>query len=546
MLACLPATGFAVLLILYLANYITNARWGNNFNYQVLAQWQIGGQILSTEIYVSVALGLIVIFGIYLLLSKKIFLGLEELFLPQRPYSLFRDRTRALISLISIVVMAPAFIFYVITLARNVNEVGHLIDEPVIGFFRTDTESADDLNKFGLAPTLRAQEARSRAEYPRNQQFSRKNVIIIMVDSLRPDHMQLYGYERPTTPFLSRLSASGRLKKVDFALATCPYTSCGVLSTLTSKNQRSLIPESFKLYELLFDQGYRVNFVLSGNHNWYSLKHAYGKSINYYFDGTRSGRYLANDDRVILEGLEQVPAHDGQPAFFYIHLMSPHYIGIKQDRYRVYNPSVIEGTWEALVSGKHDAASKTNNYDNSVLQADATIEMIFQHLTQKGYLNDSLVVILSDHGEGLGERGPDYYSHTLTLYQEFIRIPILIYDSSATEYGNLKFASQVDVAPTVLHRLGLTIPPSWHGRSLLDPNIKRYSYHETRRNKVPVYAVIDRTESSIYKYIQSAQREDELYELISDPQERRNLMSSADPSLIAQMRAKLNEYLSRF
>jgi arylsulfatase A-like enzyme len=225
--------------------------------------------------------------------------------------------------------------------------------------------------------------------------------------------------------------------------------------------------------------------------------------------------------------------------------MSSHYIGNKQDRYRVYNPSIVEGTWKSLVSGRYDTATKTNNYDNGVVQTDATIEEIFKDLQRKGYLQDSLALILSDHGEGLGERGPAYYSHTLAVYQEFIRIPLLIYDAPGAKYGNLEFATQVDVAPTVIDRLGLSIPPSWQGRSLLDPNIKQYSYHETRRDKVRIYAVIERTASTMYKYIHSGANSDELYELVNDPHESNNLIGSSDAIVLARLKAKLAEYLSR-
>ena len=553
LLSCLPAVGFWALVILYLANYISNARWGNNFNYQVLAQWQFraeilqqGEQILAPQIYISLLVGLIVICGVYLALAKRMFLGLEELFLPQRQLSLFRDRRRSRKSLIVICLAAAGLSLYLFLLARNVNSVGYLMDEPIISFFKTDTESAQDLTRLSVVPALREREKRRRLEYPRNQKFARKNVVLITVDSLRPDHMQVYGYGRPTTPFLSSLFASGHLRRVDFALATCPYTSCGVISTMASQHLRSMVPESFKLHDLLFDQGYQVNFVLSGNHDWYTLKGFYGTSITYYFDGENSARYLANDDRVILEGLDKVPAFSGTPAFFFFHLMSPHYTGIKQDRYRVYNPSIIEGTWESLISGKHDATTKTNNYDNGVLQADATIGEIFEALKQKGYLNDSMAVILSDHGEGLGERGPTYYSHSLTVYQEFIRIPLLIYDDPATKYENTKFARQIDVAPTILQRLGLSIPPSWQGRSLLEPSITSYSFHEARPNKVPLYAVIEWSESTIYKYLHSGSKPDELYELVSDPHERRNLISTAAPELIGRMKAKLDEYRTQY
>lgn len=549
LLACIPAASFAALVVLYLGNYVSNARWGNNFNYQVLAQWEFrellsGGQVLSFQVYLSVIAGVAAIFGAYLLLSPRIFRGLAELVLPARPFSLFANRGRTWLSLTLLLITANVFTVYTVVLADKVKSVGHLVDEPIIGFFRTETESAYDLSKRSLYPKLREQELDSRARYPRNQQFSRKNVIIIVVDSLRPDHMQLYGYERPTTPFLTGLHTTGKLKKVDLALATCPFTSCGVLSTMASKNWRTLISESLKLYEVLFDQGYQVNFILSGNQDWYGLKESFGTSISYYFDGSYSAKYTANDDRAIFEGLEPVAPYSGTPAFFYFHLMSPHYIGVKHDQYRKYNPSHIEGTWQALVSGHHDRATKINNYDNGVIQSDATVEEIFDRLRDKRYLDDAVVVILGDHGEGLGERGPNYYSHTLTLYQEVLLIPLLIYDTDDVKYANLEFATQTDVAPTIAARLGLTVPSSWQGRSLLDPNVKQYSFHETKWNKVPLYAVIERGQDLIYKYIHSGAKEDELYELVTDPHEQHNLMSTVDPAVIRRMKAKLNEYAS--
>ena len=67
----------------------------------------------------------------------------------------------------------------------------------------------------------------------------------------------------------------------------------------------------------------------------------------------------------------------------------------------------------------------------------------------------------------LGEQGPAYYSHTLTLYQEFIRIPLLIYDPLDQRQGDVKFGRQIDVAPTVLESPGLSIPPSWQGAVLV-------------------------------------------------------------------------------
>jgi arylsulfatase A-like enzyme len=197
------------------------------------------------------------------------------------------------------------------------------------------------------------------------------------------------------------------------------------------------------------------------------------------------------------------------------------------------------------MQGQYDVTSLVNNYDNGVTQADATIRQIFDSLQKKGYLADSLVLILADHGEALGERGTKDFGHVNWLYQEFIRIPLLIYDDSQATYANLKYATQIDVAPTILARLGLPIPSSWEGQSLLDPDHKPYSFHQTRLVN-PVYAILFRTGVAVYKYLyRSRDQKEELYELNGDPGEKYNLLSSADPSLVEQLRAKLAEYLAR-
>ena len=99
-------------------------------------------------------------------------------------------------------------------------------------------------------------------------------------------------------------------------------------------------------------------------------------------------------------------------------------------------------------------------------QADGIIRQIFDALRAKRYLDDAVVVVTGDHGEGLGER---HWAHGWHLYNEDIRIPMLLYDAPAATYPDLSFAAQVDIAPTILDRLGLPIPASWEGQSLLAP-----------------------------------------------------------------------------
>jgi arylsulfatase A-like enzyme len=225
--------------------------------------------------------------------------------------------------------------------------------------------------------------------------------------------------------------------------------------------------------------------------------------------------------------------------------MSVHIAGVKHPEYRVYQPADVGRDWDELVHGNYDVTSLTNSYDNGILEADATIQRLFETLSRKKYLADSMVVVLSDHGEGLGERGSRDFGHIKWLYQEFIRIPLLIYDDTRPLPASLPYATQIDVAPTVVDRLGLKIPESWQGRSLLQPDSRQYTFHQTSLIN-PSFSILSRRGESLWQYLyQSQSRQEELYHLTSDPTGVRNLMPSADPALVADLRAQLAEYRSR-
>lgn len=375
----------------------------------------------------------------------------------------------------------------------------------------------------GVSNTAQAKADNARAlhEYQGPQDFHRRNVILIFADALRADHMGVYGYVRPTTPFLSRLDSSGRLRKVRLAMATCPFTACGVMSTLASRDSAVLDLGSLALQDILHDRGYRVNFIGSSDHTvWYTLRLHYGNHVDYFFDGFNSKRYSLNDDRLVLEGLDGVAPASGQPAFFFFFLSSTHEVGTKLPAFRKYVPAEVG-------VGSDVAAPQINAYDNGILQADNSIEQILGVLDRKGYLRNSIVVILGDHGDGFGEHG--VFGHTRYLYQEMLHIPLLIYDDSAATYANLDFATQSDIAPTVLDRLGLPTPRQWQGQSLFSKPAKPFSTHWTDRGR-PWHAVVYRDRGVIYKYmyvVRWGRRAEELYELTSDPGERKNLIAAA-------------------
>ena len=150
----------------------------------------------------------------------------------------------------------------------------------------------------------------SAPSYPRPVAGARrKNVVLIIVDSLRADRMQVYGYQRETTPFLSALVQSGRMKKVEAAFSSCSESFCGITSTLPSRDFRDISARTFQLQDVLRDQGYQTWFLLSGNHRaWNGLPLLLSlRTTDTFFDGSQTQRYTMDDDRLVLEGLERVP-----------------------------------------------------------------------------------------------------------------------------------------------------------------------------------------------------------------------------------------------
>jgi glucan phosphoethanolaminetransferase (alkaline phosphatase superfamily) len=145
----------------------------------------------------------------------------------------------------------------------------------------------------------------------------------------------------------------------------------------------------------------------------------YSDDCSLYWDGKQSKRYYFKDDRLLLEGLEQVPQYNEKPSFFYFHLQSVHETGLLQDKYATFRPFKKSLTTQTM----NDQAA-INEYDNKVIQADDMIRQLMAELDRKGYLKNTLVVITADHGQGLGEHGVS--GHVDWLYDPQTSVPLIV------------------------------------------------------------------------------------------------------------------------
>lgn len=551
LLSVAAAIAASLLGLLYVGELIGNYFWGDNLNYQLVRDYAAFALPNRAPFFIplwlhAAVLGMAgLLFGGYWTCSNTVLSSIQWSVRIVRQ----SDRRGRLAWLAGAAVLGVGYAAGVSSLALSMRQNGLLRSEPIVGFF-FDSNSPWDFGQYAGERIRTADGAAVRAAYPRGQPFDRKNVVLIVIDSLRADHMSVYGYGRATTPFLDTLFATGRLRRVGLALSTCAETNCGIMSILASRPLAHLTEENFSIDQLLRDQGYDVYRILSGNHDWHGLRAAFGDEQTMTFDSTNSQHYAVNDDRVLFEGLEHVPSYSGRPAFFQFHLMSAHSIGVKHDAYRRFQPSAVRLNLHSIRTGE-DRQALTNAYDNGVLEADATIAELFEQLQKKGYLTNSMVVIVADHGEGLGDRGPLDVGHVNWLYQEHMGIPLLIYDEAGVAYRNLSLARQVDIAPTIVDRLGLATPSSWEGHSLLDATIAQYSYHESgsqwergTRRWHWCSAVVDHVDRATYKYLRcGSPPHEELYDLAANPAETHDLIAAADPSLLDDLRSHLRDYL---
>jgi len=407
--------------------------------------------------------------------------------------------------------------------------------DPLVTTFFVEQDRPGTLNMpFAADPALQAIDREVAARYPVPHSFEPKTLVLITVDALRADQMHVYGHARHNTPFLSRLQREGRLVRFDNVFSVCTESLCGLLALQASRYWHELGPRNFALADVLHRLGYRNHFLLGGDHsNFYGLRSYYGVHVDDYFDSSM-GRGYMNDDTLVVEALSRLDLGDHAPHFIYLHLMSVHLLGKRLPQYRV---------WYRTDAGTRDVPSccaasmdYANKYHDGILQADALIERIFGILGAKGLLRNAIVAITADHGEMLGEYGQ--VSHGGPPRDPAVRVPLLIYDTDRFAYPRRALASIIDVAPTLLDRIGARIPEHWSGMPLSRPAPRRFALMQGRST----YAVVGRFGGEFFKLYRDGEAE-RLVRLLADGTEQADPRPQAHAGVLAELRAELDHRL---
>ncbi len=286
---------------------------------------------------------------------------------------------------------------------------------------------------------------------------ARRNVIVITVDALRKDVVGMEVDGRPVTPSLSRLSDAG----VAFtnATSTYPATLFAMGSAFTGLTPAELYVHP-SLPETIFTRSRGVvdrQLAVLPDVSWFRLP------IVEQFLAPGVDTVFAKSDAdasATLIGWLGDARHDGASVMAWIHYYAPH------DPYEP-QPGMSFGT------------GKKNAYLSEVAYFDRELGRLIEYLTRHRWLDDTLVVFFSDHGEALGEKS--YWGHHVYLDAWMVDVPLVLRHADLPAAAPSVGVSLADVGPTVLRFLGVPIPGDLAGQSLfgVDPNRRdRVSFSE--------------------------------------------------------------------
>jgi arylsulfatase A-like enzyme/tetratricopeptide (TPR) repeat protein len=379
------------------------------------------------------------------------------------------------------------------------------------------------------------------------QGVDRPNVLLITLDTTRADRLGCYGYAEARTPSIDALARGGVL--FSQAASVAPLTQPAHSSILTGmypthhgvrvNGQTALSPEQTTLAEVLAAKGYHTAaflgaFVLDGrwglNQGFALYDDRFDLEKHKHLD---LGSVQRRADQVVDAALAWLAAEPRAPFLAWIHLYDPHTPYEPPEPFRSqFAPRGLAGL-----------------YDGELAFADQQVGRVVSWLQARGLDRQTVVVLIGDHGEGLGSHGEG--THGYYVYDYAQHVPFVIAAPFAALHGVRVDAqvSAVDVFPTVLALAGIDLPREVHGRSLLpamfDPRAagERYAYSESMTPSLQFgWSSLHSLRSPRFKLIKAPRPE--LYDLAADPGEASNVFA-AQPAVAKEMMAALDDLMER-
>lgn len=372
-----------------------------------------------------------------------------------------------------------------------------------------------------LFPVFMVGQARPRPVAP--------NVFLITIDTLRADHVHCYGYDKIQTPALDGLAAGG--VRFTEAFTPSPITNTSHTSILTGLLPSShgvtdfavpLASDHATWAELLKGKGYHTAaFIGAVILDAKSLAPGLDRGFDFYDNfpehadkKSRWGRVERRGMDVVQHAESWLTKHPAGPKFAWVHLYDPH------DPYEP--PAPFSETY------------KDRLYDGEIAYADTALGNFIQYLKKSGWYENSLIIVVGDHGEGLGEHREE--THGIFLYDSTTHVPLIIKLPRGKDAGKVVNAQirTLDILPTALDVAGVAAPENLDGKTLTPyfggETTDRAAIGETDYPLRFGWAPLRSVRADGAKFIEAPKPE--LYDLSADPQELKNQFKANDATVL--------------
>ena len=343
------------------------------------------------------------------------------------------------------------------------------------------------------------------------------DVFLITIDTLRSDHVGCYGYQWIQTPTIDQLAKQG----IRFAQA---FTPSPITNTSHASILTGLLPSSHGVSDF--------GVPLTADHSTLAelLEKAPGLDRGFeFYDNfpektetkSRWGRLERRGMDVVQRAETWLDGHRTGPHFVWVHLYDPH------DPYEPPPP--------------YSEKYKDHLYDGEIAFADSALGRFLNYLKEQHWYEGALIIVVGDHGEGLGEHGED--THGIFLYDSTTHVPLIVKLPNEQEAGKVveEQARTTDILPTILELLGIPAPESLDGTSLKSALLGTEAPSRTVLGETDYplrfgWAPLRSVRKDAFKFIEAPRPE--LYDLRSDPGEIRNAYVPWD-STVQKLRKEL-------
>lgn len=316
------------------------------------------------------------------------------------------------------------------------------------------------------------------------------NIILIMADALRADHVSAYGYGRATTPNLDSFIASQGARFAE-ATTTCPWTYPANAAIHTGRTPVSLNANWNNVYlpddaQTLAEYLHMAGYYTAGFVSAPFVKGVYGftRGFDLYNDSVAYGhptssQGVASEVNALALNWLQNSWAGGQPLFLYLYYFDPHtwynplppYDSLYDSTYTgTLTPDVYRDGQDVvgglIVPSARDIEHILALYDGEITYFDFQLGEILTYLHTSNFLSNALVIATSDHGDMFGEHGR--WTHGNALYEEVLRVPLLMRYPGVIAPGLVVNApvQNMDLMPSILDWAGITIPTEVQAVSL--------------------------------------------------------------------------------